>query len=294
MAEQIRSPILSGLRVKTSDGQLFTVEGVSDSCTVVELKERCVAQSGVAGVHQKLFLKGKQLQDSDTLAAAGVVSRSMLFLTKTLSWGKAKETAPEGMVPCAGGCGSFGTLRCDNFCPECFEKMPKGAREALWRGILVEDVSDSKSDCTQDTPAPADLVVGAPVQIRGLSNAKALNGRSGWIVRCFDSTCRFVVKLRGEEGTKSVRAANLRRLANVRALPASLVLKQHNKTRCWHCSKKCGLTGFRCRCGYVYCSTHRHAEDHYCDFDHQELGKEILARSCPKAPSVHPELLKFC
>ncbi|KDO22387.1 hypothetical protein SPRG_11339, partial [Saprolegnia parasitica CBS 223.65] len=32
---------------------------------------------------------------------------------------------------------------------------------------------------------------------------------------------------------------------------------QKNKSRCWDCKKKVGLTGIECRCGYVYCSNHR-------------------------------------
>ena len=30
-------------------------------------------------------------------------------------------------------------------------------------------------------------------------------------------------------------------------------LEQKNKTRCWTCKKKVGLTGFECRCSYVFC-----------------------------------------
>ncbi|KDO17805.1 hypothetical protein SPRG_16792, partial [Saprolegnia parasitica CBS 223.65] len=37
---------------------------------------------------------------------------------------------------------------------------------------------------------------------------------------------------------------------------------QKNKSRCWDCKKKVGLTGIECRCGYVYCSNHRFADQH--------------------------------
>eukprot|EP00971_Amphidinium_carterae_P055285 1089670-Amphidinium_carterae.1 len=44
-----------------------------------------------------------------------------------------------------------------------------------------------------------------------------------------------------------------------------------------------GLTGFECRCGYFFCATHRHAEDHACSFDHKAHGQagltELLAPS---------------
>jgi len=57
--------------------------------------------------------------------------------------------------------------------------------------------------------------------------------------------------------------------------------EQKDKTKCWFCGKKCGLTGFECKCGYTFCAKCRHAEDHNCDFDHKGRGREILAKNNP-------------
>jgi len=56
---------------------------------------------------------------------------------------------------------------------------------------------------------------------------------------------------------------------------------QTDKTRCWvkDCGKKVGLTGFDCRCGYVFCAKHRYAETHDCDYDHQQRGRDILQKT---------------
>ena len=56
---------------------------------------------------------------------------------------------------------------------------------------------------------------------------------------------------------------------------------QENTKKCWSCKKKVGLTGFKCRCGYVYCGTHRYSDMHPCDFDYKALGKDELAKSNP-------------
>jgi len=57
--------------------------------------------------------------------------------------------------------------------------------------------------------------------------------------------------------------------------------RQKDTSRCYSCHKKIGLTGFQCRCGYFFCATHRHAEDHSCNFDHKAYGQagltELLA-----------------
>lgn len=58
--------------------------------------------------------------------------------------------------------------------------------------------------------------------------------------------------------------------------------RQKNTTRCYKCSKKTGLMGFECKCGYFFCASHRHAEDHDCDFDHKAHGRQILAQQNPK------------
>lgn len=42
-----------------------------------------------------------------------------------------------------------------------------------------------------------------------------------------------------------------------------------------------GLTGFKCRCEYVFCGAHRLAEQHDCDFDYKRAGRKHLAESNP-------------
>ena len=62
---------------------------------------------------------------------------------------------------------------------------------------------------------------------------------------------------------------------------------QKNRSRCFSCNKKVGLLGFDCKCGYVFCSTHRHASSsdkdessgHKCTFGWQDFDRKILADS---------------
>ena len=46
--------------------------------------------------------------------------------------------------------------------------------------------------------------------------------------------------------------------------------EQTNKKKCFSCSKKLGLLGIECKCGYVYCNGHRLPESHDCDFDFRQ------------------------
>jgi predicted nucleic acid binding AN1-type Zn finger protein len=51
--------------------------------------------------------------------------------------------------------------------------------------------------------------------------------------------------------------------------------------RCASCRKKVGLLGFPCRCGGMFCSLHRYAEKHACDFDFKTADREKIAKNNP-------------
>ena len=48
------------------------------------------------------------------------------------------------------------------------------------------------------------------------------------------------------------------------------------KEKCHYCQKKVGVFGIECRCGKIFCTKHRHPEDHKCNFDFKSHDKEIL------------------
>ena len=51
--------------------------------------------------------------------------------------------------------------------------------------------------------------------------------------------------------------------------------------RCSGCRKRVGLTGFRCRCGDLFCSEHRYSDRHDCSYDYKAAGRETIARENP-------------
>eukprot|EP01026_Neomeris_dumetosa_P000519 TRINITY_DN10130_c0_g2_i1.p1 TRINITY_DN10130_c0_g2~~TRINITY_DN10130_c0_g2_i1.p1 ORF type:complete len:239 (-),score=36.90 TRINITY_DN10130_c0_g2_i1:735-1451(-) len=57
---------------------------------------------------------------------------------------------------------------------------------------------------------------------------------------------------------------------------------QKNRNRCYACDKKVGIQGMQCKCGFIFCSRHRQPEDHNCDFDFKEQGRQNLARNNPQ------------
>ncbi|KAK9115087.1 hypothetical protein Syun_021884 [Stephania yunnanensis] len=59
------------------------------------------------------------------------------------------------------------------------------------------------------------------------------------------------------------------------------VVPRREVNRCLTCRRKVGLTGFRCRCGDLFCSDHRYSDRHDCSFDYKAAGREAIARENP-------------
>ncbi|XP_052170527.1 zinc finger A20 and AN1 domain-containing stress-associated protein 5 [Diospyros lotus] len=113
---------------------------------------------------------------------------------------------------------------------------------------------------------------------------------------CFNATtasssaAALVGKFAAGEGVKSPRstfsrpaerfvgAAETRRSLRAQD-PAVAVKKEVN--RCSGCRRKVGLTGFRCRCGDLFCADHRYSDRHDCSYDYKAAGREAIARENP-------------
>ncbi|KAJ3678147.1 hypothetical protein LUZ60_001950 [Juncus effusus] len=51
--------------------------------------------------------------------------------------------------------------------------------------------------------------------------------------------------------------------------------------RCTICAKRVGLTGFRCRCGDLFCGSHRYSDTHDCSFDYKAAGRAEILKNNP-------------
>jgi len=71
------------------------------------------------------------------------------------------------------------------------------------------------------------------------------------------------------------------------SLPESTPEKRGKKKkkagRCYMdgCRKKVGLTGFECRCGFVFCAIHRYSDAHACTFDYKALARDQISAANP-------------
>ncbi|XP_077214708.1 zinc finger A20 and AN1 domain-containing stress-associated protein 5-like [Tasmannia lanceolata] len=86
------------------------------------------------------------------------------------------------------------------------------------------------------------------------------------------TTIRSPVRLDPAEGVKDLPCEPPEHEGRVKVLAVN---------RCSGCRKKVGLTGFRCRCGDLFCAEHRYSDRHVCSFDYKAAGREAIARENP-------------
>ncbi|KAJ4872368.1 Zinc finger A20 and AN1 domain-containing stress-associated protein 5 [Raphanus sativus] len=81
----------------------------------------------------------------------------------------------------------------------------------------------------------------------------------------------------------TLRSTPARAVIRPREIEIDPVKRDHQQTinRCSGCRKKVGLTGFRCRCGDMFCSEHRYSDRHDCSYDYKTAGREAIARENP-------------
>lgn len=78
-------------------------------------------------------------------------------------------------------------------------------------------------------------------------------------------SARYLATLSLNTGTAKVAEET----QEVTATEAVVVKKKSSSSRCKACKKKVGLLGFQCRCGGVFCGSHRYAEEHSCPSDYK-------------------------
>ena len=62
---------------------------------------------------------------------------------------------------------------------------------------------------------------------------------------------------------------------------SSKASRSSSVNRCHSCRRRVGLTGFRCRCGELYCGAHRYSDRHDCSFDYKSAARDAIARENP-------------
>ncbi|KAA0058642.1 hypothetical protein IC582_002333 [Cucumis melo] len=124
----------------------------------------------------------------------------------------------------------------------------------------------------------------------GLTGNPATNNMCQKCFNATTTTASMAMKFSGEKSPRSTISrspekfrfvSESRRIITAADRPKPDESAKREVNRCSGCRKRVGLTGFRCRCGDLFCAEHRYSDRHDCSFDYKAAGREAIARENP-------------
>lgn len=178
-----------------------------------------------------------------------------------------QEEASNGPRICANGCGFFANEPSE-MCSKCSRELQAAAE----RGNAASKTFDSFA------PASGTLT---PAEVNSSPTASAVAPAASASADSSPSASALVAPQQKPYSDETIASPTQVQPAIAADAPADDRPVQKNTSRCFSCKKKIGLTGFKCRCGYVFCGSHRLAEAHECDFDYKSIGRQNLSKANP-------------
>ncbi|XP_058199383.1 zinc finger A20 and AN1 domain-containing stress-associated protein 4-like [Rhododendron vialii] len=156
------------------------------------------------------------------------------------------QPAPEGPILCINNCGFFGSAATMNMCSKCHKDLILKQEQAKLAATSIENLVNGSSSGSGKGPASSGTV---DVQLDSVEQ-KTLSVPP---TPAFGSGETVEAKPKEKEGS----------------------------SKCATCKKRVGLTGFKCKCGNLFCGSHRYSDKHECPFDYRTAAQDAIAKANP-------------
>ncbi|GKU94068.1 hypothetical protein SLEP1_g7604 [Rubroshorea leprosula] len=153
------------------------------------------------------------------------------------------QAPPEGPILCINNCGFFGSPATMNMCSKCHKDMLLKQEQAKLAASSIGSIVNGSSSSSGSEPV---LAAGVDVQVNSV-----------------------------ESKTISTQPSS------ASGSGVSAEVKPEGPNRCATCKKRISLTGFKCRCGDLFCASHRYSDKHDCPFDYRTAARDAIAKANP-------------